>query len=131
MITLNEISKKFRRREVIKQVSQEFGNGVYGLLGSNGAGKTTLMRCILGLYPVNGGEILYNGKSIKNNETLNRNAGYLPQKFGLFKELKVYDMLTYFACAKKIPKEQCRHEIEECIEAVNLSDRLYDRVGGL
>lgn len=128
---LNYVSKTFKRREAIKKVSLNFDNNIYGLLGSNGAGKTTLLRCILGLYKLNSGEILYNGKNINNNDFLNKNAGYLPQKFGLFKKLTTYDMLSFFENLKGIPKDKYKQSIEECVEQVNLTDRLYDRVGKL
>lgn len=131
MITLKNVSKKFKNREAISQASISFDKHIYGLLGANGAGKTTLVRCILGLYQVSDGEILFNGTNIKNNDLLNRTVGYLPQKFGLFKELNVYDMLSYFATIKNIPKNMYKHSIEECIEKVNLSDRLYERIGKL
>ena len=54
MLRIEDVSKSFRRKQVLKGVSCEFQNGVYGLLGPNGAGKTTLFRCILNLYPYQG-----------------------------------------------------------------------------
>lgn len=131
MITLNNVSKKFKKKEVIKQISMDFDKKTYGLLGSNGAGKTTMLRCMLGLYNINSGEILYNGENIKNSDLLNRSCGYLPQKFGLFKELTVYEMLCYFASIKKIPNNETKKAIEDCIEKVNLTERLHDRIGKL
>ena len=131
MITLNNVTKKFKKREVLKQITLNFDNNIYGVLGSNGAGKTTMVRCLLGLYNVNDGKILYNNKNIKSSDLLNKNAGYLPQKFGLFKELTAYDMLSYFASVKNIDKEKYKQSIEDCMEKVNLSDRLYDKIGKL
>lgn len=122
MIQINNISKKFRRREAIKEYSCEIEAGCYGLLGPNGAGKTTLLRCILGLYPVSSGKV-----EIDKDITI----GYLPQKFGLFRELKVVDMMDYFAVAKKVPKKRKKDEIMQALELVNLSDRAGDKVGRL
>ena len=131
MLQVQEVTKKFRRVTALKGISLDIDKGVYGLLGPNGAGKTTLMRCIVRLYEVSSGDILLDGKSIKKDDRLLSGIGYLPQKFGLFKELKVYDMMEYLATLKKIPKAKQKEAIEKCVELVNLTDRLYDKVGHL
>ena len=92
------------------------------MLGPNGAGKTTLLRCILGLYPVTSGTV-----ELENGVTI----GYLPQKFGLFRELKVIDMMDYFAVAKKVPKGKRTDEIMRVLDLVHLSDRAQDKAGQL
>lgn len=66
-----------------------------------------------------------------NTDALPAVTGYLPQKFGMFRELTVYDMMDYFAVLKKIPKAEKRAEIERAVEFVNLTDRIKDRVGSL
>lgn len=123
MLTLTNVSKKFRRREVLKNISLRLNQGCYGLLGPNGAGKTTLLRCVLGLYPVSGGEISFAGEQ--------KEIGYLPQKFGMFREMTVHDMLYYFAAVKKIPKKKREDEIEKVLALVNLEDRQKERVSRL
>ncbi len=120
MLTLTGVTKKFKNKIVLNGIDLSLQSGVYGLLGPNGAGKTTLMRCILGIYKCDGGSIDMQGS-----------AGYLPQKFGLYKELTVRDMLTYFATLKEIKEDDIPAEIERVLEVVNLSDRIGDRVGTL
>lgn len=120
MLKLNNCTKTFKKKRALDGFSLEMKSGIYGLLGPNGAGKTTLMRCICDLYSLDEGSI-----------EKSQNIGYLPQKFGMFKQLKVYDMMEYFAILKNIDKTQREAEIKRCIEAVNLSDRLYDRVKSL
>lgn len=122
MIRIDKVTKKFKRWEAIRDFTCKLTAGCCGLLGPNGAGKTTLLRCVLGLYPVTSGNVeLDNGISI----------GYLPQKFGLFRELKVKDMMDYFAVAKKVPKGKRTDEIMRVLELVHLSDRADDRAGQL
>lgn len=123
MLTLTNVSKRFRKREVLKDISLQFDRGCYGLLGPNGAGKTTLLRCILGLYPVNAGVISFEGEQ--------GGIGYLPQKFGMFREMSVYDMLYYFAAVKKIPKKWQEEEIGRVLALVNMEDRRRERVSRL
>ncbi|MCR3922985.1 MAG: ATP-binding cassette domain-containing protein [Firmicutes bacterium] len=131
MITVNGLSKMFKRKKALDDVTVSFAEGMYGLLGPNGAGKTTLMRSMLGLYPLQRGDILYNNVSIKKDSRYLKNIGYLPQKFGLFKELTVYEMMEYFATLRKIKKEEQRSQIEISLEQINLTERMRDKVGAL
>ncbi len=131
MIQINELSKKFRNKTALNNIELTFENGMYGLLGPNGAGKTTLMRTMLGLYKIQKGDILFDGKSIKKDDSFMRHIGYLPQKFGLFKELTVYEMMEYIATLKTLTKDEQRAQIEACVEMVNLTDRLNDQIEAL
>lgn len=122
MIKIENLSKKFHKHEVIKEFSCQIEMGCYGLLGPNGAGKTTLLRCILGLYPMTDGNIVMDA---------GENIGYLPQRFGMFQELKVKDMMYYFAVAKRIPKKERESEIQRVLSEVNLLERAEDKVAHL
>jgi ABC-2 type transport system ATP-binding protein len=67
MIKMNDLSKVFGDKEVLKNVSMEFSKGnVYGIVGENGAGKTTLFRCIAGLESYSG-EIISDVTPVKNH----------------------------------------------------------------
>lgn len=122
MVTLTNVTKKFGKRVALQNISLQLDKGCYGLLGPNGAGKTTLLRCLLDLYSPNSGNIsIHTGGDI----------GYLPQKFGIFRELSVYDMLYYFAALKKIPKSCRKSEIEKVLSLVNLEERSRERISRL
>ncbi|GCD09295.1 ATP-binding cassette domain-containing protein [Clostridium tagluense] len=131
MLEILELHKSFGKKEVLKGISINLKTGVYGLLGTNGAGKTTLLRCIVNLYNINKGKIKFQEKDIVNNSTFSKNIGYLPQKFGLFKELTVYEMLEYFAILKKLPKELIDSYIKDSIKIVNLEDKIHDKTSTL
>lgn len=120
MLNILNCSKKFKKKYVLNNISINFEPGVYGLLGPNGAGKTTLMRCICGLYKTNEGSIEKDGE-----------IGYLPQKFGAFKQLKVYDMMEYFATIKNIDKKEQDFEITRYLAAVNLDKQTYTKIKNL
>lgn len=120
MIEMNHVKKKFGKKEILKDISCTIDNGVYGLLGPNGAGKTTLMRCMTNLYSLSGGNIQIDGVAVARKKQ--NNIGYLPQSFGLFKELSVYDSMRYFCNLKKIPKKEREEEIERCLRAVNMEE---------
>ncbi|WP_300344884.1 ATP-binding cassette domain-containing protein, partial [uncultured Oscillibacter sp.] len=74
-----------------------------GLLGPNGAGKSTLMKLLVaGLLPTEGA-ISVDGKPlVKQERLLKSRLGYLPQSFGLFDELTVWQFLDYMAALKGI-----------------------------
>lgn len=131
MLAIKNLNKKFGKKVVLENFDYDFDCGVYGLLGPNGAGKTTLMRCITKLYNVKENTIFYNNKCIVKSKDYLTHIGYLPQKFGLFKELKVYEMMNLLANLKNIDHKKAKGMVEECIELVNLTDRTNSRVGTL
>ena len=131
MITIENLTKTFGKKKALDNLSVTLELGVIGLLGPNGSGKTTLLRTLTGLYKTKSGKILLDGADVTNTDALPAVTGYLPQKFGMFRELTVYDMMDYFATLKKIPKAEKRAEIERVVEFVNLTDRIKDRVGSL
>lgn len=122
MIEIKNVSKKIGRKEILKDVNCVIEKGTYGLLGPNGAGKTTLIRCIMNLYKISNGQILVNGR--ERGKNLEVKMGYLPQSFGLFKELNVYDSMKYFCNLKGITKKKRKGEIERCLHAVNMENEI-------
>lgn len=128
MLELKELTKKFGKKEILKGISYHFENGVYGLLGPNGAGKTTLLRCITKLYPLTSGSIACLGSDITKGSSYKDHIGYLPQKFGLFKELTVFEMMCTMALLKNINKDEIESEAKRCISLVNLSDKTNSRI---
>lgn len=129
MIEIKSLKMKFKKNTVLKDVNFTFTNGVYGLLGPNGAGKTTLIRTMAGLYQPKGGQILYNGKSINKSKEYISRLGYLPQGFGIFKELKPIEALLLMANLKGIDKKAAEQDAKRVLEIVNLSDASDKKVG--
>ncbi|MCP4072376.1 MAG: ABC transporter ATP-binding protein [Hyphomicrobiales bacterium] len=80
MITIDGVTKKFRKTTVLDNLSLDFGKGDrIALIGSNGAGKTTLIRCILGQY-IHSGTVSVNGlESRRNREKILGEIGFVPQ----------------------------------------------------
>lgn len=100
-----------------------------GILGPNGAGKTTLMKLLIaGLIPTKG-DILLDGKPLLSQEKrLKAMLGYLPQSFGLFDELTVWQFLDYMSALKSIKNKK---EIDAVIELVNLTEYKKVRIQNL
>lgn len=131
MLEVCQITKFLGKKEILKDISYSFDSGIYGLLGPNGAGKTTLMRCLTQVYSPEKGAIIYNGVNIKRSRNYLRQIGYLPQKFGMFRDLTVYEMLDLLASIKGISSTHLKEEINRCIEQVNLCDKINNKVGTL
>ena len=93
-----------------------------GLLGPNGAGKSTLMKLLVAaLLPTSGAITLDGAPLAKREKALKAALGYLPQSFGLYDELTVFQFLDYMAALKQIPDS--RAAIDRAIEAANLGEK--------
>lgn len=68
------------------------------------------MRCITGLYPLSAGKIEFNGSDISKDKNFQSHIGYLPQKFGLYKELTAFEMMEMLADLKGISREKIGDE---------------------
>ena len=100
-----------------------------GILGPNGAGKSTLMKLMTAGLKQTKGEILVDDKKLLDQENdFKRRLGYLPQNFGLFEELTVWQFLDYMAALKNIKKKD---EIEWALENTGLKDKRKVRIGSL
>lgn len=128
MLIIKDLSKSFRRKEVLHSVDLTLGNGIYGLLGENGAGKTTLLRCIAGLYNHYHGSVSFADQAGNNTGMHYDKIGYLPQEFGGLGELRVNEFLRYFADMKGLDKKSVDGEINRVLESVNLIDKRKERV---
>ena len=128
MLVIHNLSKKFRKKEVLHPVNLTLGSGIYGLLGENGTGKTTLLRCIAGLYSDYEGSVSFADKAGQKTGMDYDKIGYLPQEFGGLGELRVNEFLRYFADMKQIDKKSVDEEINRALENVNLTDKKKERV---
>lgn len=97
-LRIEHISKQFKDKIAVDDVSFTLTPGVWGLLGANGAGKTTLMRMIADIMEPTSGTIFYDGQEIKKMGEDYRNLfGFLPQEFGYSRDFTVKDYLEYMA----------------------------------
>ncbi len=124
MLTLRttEISKSYRRRKVVDNVSVEVRQGeVVGLLGPNGAGKTTSFYCIVGLIVPDSGRVLLDDTDITDlamYERARRGISYLPQEASVFRKLTVEDNLM--AILETVSVADRRARMNQLIEQFGL-----------
>lgn len=80
MIRIENINKRFRKLQVLDDISATFSNGqVVSLIGPNGSGKTTLIKSILGMVRPDTGKIYFDGQLISNDPMYRKKIGYMPQ----------------------------------------------------
>src|SRR3990167_955416 len=95
ILKADHLNKKFKSREVVKDVSLHIHSGeIVGLLGPNGAGKTTSFYMMVGLLPVDGGNIFVNDQEITRlpvHARAEMGISYLPQEASIFRKLSVAD----------------------------------------
>ena len=121
-LTLDRISKHFKNKIAVDNVSLSLSEGVYGFLGANGAGKTTLLRMICGVLKPTAGEIRCNGIEIgKLDGDYRYLLGYLPQDFGYYPDFTARRYLEYLAACKAVPQSLAREKVQVMLSLTGLS----------
>ncbi|HBI61218.1 MAG TPA: ABC transporter ATP-binding protein [Lachnospiraceae bacterium] len=130
-IVIDNLSKRYGKKEAIKSVSLTIPNGMYGLLGRNGAGKTSLMRILATLSVPTTGEVKLNGVSIKETAKIREMVGYLPQDFSMYRSMTVFGVMDYLGLLSNIPDKVRKERIYELLDKVNLKDNAKTKVKAL
>ena len=122
-LRIEHLTKRFKDKVAVNDVSITLTPGIWGLLGANGAGKTTLMRIIADIMTPTDGAVYFDGEDIRKMGERYRDAfGILPQEFGYPKEFTVVDYLEYMAALKGISKEQAPQKIDNLLNILTLAD---------
>lgn len=122
-LKIQNITKRYRDKTAVDDVSITLTPGVWGLLGANGAGKTTLMRMLAGILRPSSGRILCDGVEIGTlGAAYREKLGYLPQEFGFYPEFTVQDYLEYMAALKGLPRTEAARQINALLERVSLTE---------
>lgn len=122
-LRIDHMTKQFKDKRAVDDVSLTLTSGVWGLLGANGAGKTTLMRMVAGILQPTKGEIYYDGVEIETLGAAWRDMfGYLPQEFGFYPEFTVKNYLEYMAALKGLTRADTKKRICDLLELLTLSD---------
>ncbi|BAI61445.1 ABC transporter ATP binding protein [Methanocella paludicola SANAE] len=103
-----------------------------GLLGRNGAGKTTLIRALIGLIKADSGIATVNGLDINADaDRVRKVIGYLPEAYGLYDEMTVYNILDYTARLHRIEAPARKQRIEELLRTFELESYRNMKAGTL
>jgi ABC-2 type transport system ATP-binding protein len=103
---------------------------VFGYIGPNGAGKTTTFRILAGLLDPTSGRATIAGQDVTGNkDRIKQLVGYLPDNFGVYPQLRVWEYLDFFAAAYRIPKAKRGDRIDYCLKIAN-AEEFRDKLMG-
>jgi len=127
-LAATHLSKQYKGRRVVDDVSIGIATGdVVGLLGPNGAGKTTCFYMIVGLIPMDGGDITLDDEPISQlpmHKRARLGLGYLPQEPSVFRRLTVEDnILAILETRKELSTTQRAERLEELLNDLHIADR--------
>ncbi len=133
IIKSEELDKSFGNFEALRGISLEVPAGsIYGFVGPNGAGKTTTMRILTTLTRPSAGEAWVAGHSVlEDRRAVRRAIGYMPDEFGVYEDLRVWEYLDFFAACYDIPENQRKALVGDLLELVDLSHRREEMVDKL
>ena len=128
-LTLDHITKHFKNKIAVDNVSLTLREGVYGFLGANGAGKTTLLRMVCGVLKPTAGEIRCNDMEIGRLDGDYRYLlGYLPQDFGYYPDFTAKRYLEYLAACKAVPKDLAKEKVREMLSLTGLAGDQHSKI---
>ena len=125
MLSIHGLKKKFGNFQALNGLDMEIEEGaLYGFVGPNGAGKTTAIRIITGLLLPDEGTVEIAGKdALKYREEVKDEFGYVPDEFGMYDNLKVWEYMEFFASCYGLTGLVGRNRCNELLEQVKLADR--------
>src|SRR5580658_3178141 len=133
MIELTNFGKKYGDFTAVEGLTLKIEAGeLFGFIGPNGAGKSTTIRFLATLLRATHGEGLVNGHSVTGDPlAVRRSVGYMPDNFGVYDGMKVWEFLDFFAVAYQIPRARRKQVIADCMELLDLTHKRDDYVNGL
>ncbi len=124
-IETSHLSRRFGKLTAVQDLNLVVPKGaLFGLIGPNGAGKTTTLRMLAGLLDPTSGVIIVNGNPIqRNSNELRRQIGYMPDFFGVYEDLLVWEYLDFFARCYDLPANRRKVIVDELLELVDLAEK--------
>lgn len=124
-IETRDLTRIYGKLAAVQDLNLAIPQGsLFGLIGPNGAGKTTTLRMLAGLLEPSSGQIIINGQPINQNlNELRRQIGYMPDFFGVYEDLVVWEYLDFFARCYNLPARRRAQVITELLELVDLGEK--------
>ncbi len=133
IVETRRLTKRYGRLTAVEELDLTVNEGaVFGFVGPNGAGKTTTMRILATLLRPTAGEAWVAGQSVlKERRSVRRTIGYMPDFFGVYGDMKVWEYLDFFAACYEIPPATRCRLVDDLLELVDLAHRREDYVDAL
>jgi ABC-2 type transport system ATP-binding protein len=133
MIEVINFTKRYGEFVAVDDLSFSIGKGeIFGFIGPNGAGKSTTIRFLATLLRPSAGEGRVSGFSVTAEPmAVRRVIGFMPDDFGVYDGMKVWEFLDFFAVAYEIPRAYRKKIIGEVLDLLDLTHKRDDYVNGL
>ncbi len=133
MIELINFTKRYGDLVAVDQLNLKIESGeMFGFIGPNGAGKSTTIRFLATLLKATSGEGMVNGFRVtKQPLDVRRSIGYMPDNFGVYDGMKVWEFLDFFAVAYQIPRSRRKQVIGDVLELLDLTGKRNSFVNSL
>ncbi len=119
------LSRRYGKTVALDKLDLRISSGtIYGFIGPNGAGKTTTLRLLAGLLEPSSGEIRLMGEQLRSNSNAaQRLVGYMPDFFGVYHNLRVWEYLDFFARCYGLSAARRRSTVEQLLALVDLHEK--------
>ena len=133
MIEVINFTKRYGDFTAVNRLNLKIERGdIFGFIGPNGAGKSTTIRFLSTLLRPTEGEGVIAGHSVTRDPLgVRRVIGYMPDSFGVYDGMKVWEFLDFFAVAYQVPRKRRRQVISDVLELLDLTHKRDDYVNGL
>ena len=130
MIEIKNVTKKYGDKIAVDNVSFTVDDGeIFAFIGHNGAGKTTLIKAIVGIHDFDEGEILINGKSIKDDPiACKMDMAYVPDNPELYENMKAIDFINFICDMYDVDQETRTENIHKYAELFEVEGVLNDQI---
>ncbi|HEX8522255.1 MAG TPA: ABC transporter ATP-binding protein [Tepidisphaeraceae bacterium] len=117
------LTKRYGALTALDHLDLQLNKGdVFGFIGPNGAGKSTTMKILAGLLKPTEGKAFVMGQEVSTHgDFVRRNIGYMPDFFGVYEDLTVFEYLEFFASAYKIPRKQRKKIVNDVLQLTDLN----------
>lgn len=130
MIEIKNVTKKYGQKSAVEDISLTVEDGeIFGFIGHNGAGKTTTIKSLVGILDFDKGDILVNGKSIKNDSiACKMQMAYVPDNPDLYENMKAIDFINFVCDMYEVDTESRKANIQKYSKMFEMEDKLNDEI---
>jgi len=127
VIKIENLTKSFQKFKALDDLTLNIAEGeIFGFIGPNGAGKSTTIKVLTGLLKPTSGKASIDGiDCTKGSRELRYKVGYMPDNFGVYEGLRVWEYLDFFCAAYHIPKKD-RADLIDSVLDITSSQRIKD-----